>query len=207
MEVIKEGVIQYRLHVTSQALPATLAIAELEACRARLFAHGLIGQDPKRYDGLGYGNVSVRAVLEDNPNAFLITGSQTGCLSQLKRQDYALVTACDPQANELFALGEIAPSSEAMTHAVIYQILPQIQAIIHVHSEYLWQNAQQLMLPCTAVNIPYGTPQMAAAVQSIVLAQGVPQGILAMLGHTDGIVTWGATLVEAEQQLIQSLIF
>ena len=205
--MINEGVIQYRLHQFTQPLPTTLVIDDLEACRARLFAQRLIGQDPTRYEGLGYGNVSVRAALTDNPNAFLITGSQTGHLPQLTRQHYALVTACDPQANELHALGEISPSSEAMTHSVIYQISPQTQAIIHVHSADLWQNAQPLKLPSTAMNIPYGTPQMAAAVQAIVLMQGAPCGILAMLGHTDGIVTWGQTLAEAEQQLMQSFIF
>lgn len=205
--MLNEGVIQYRLQQVTQALPATLAVDALEACRARLFAQHLIGQDPARYEGLGYGNVSVRAALADNPNAFLITGSQTGHLPRLQRQHYALVTACDPQANELHALGEISPSSEAMTHSVIYPISPQIQAIIHVHSADLWQNAQRLKLPCTAADIPYGTPQMAAAVQNIVLTQGAPCGILAMLGHTDGIVTWGQTLAEAEQQLMQSFIF
>lgn len=203
--MLNEGVIQYHLHQLTQALPAAVAIDELEACRARLFAQHLIGQDPARYQGLGYGNVSVRLALADNPNAFLITGSQTGHLAHLQRQHYALVTACNPQANELHALGEIPPSSEAMTHAAIYPLSPQIQAIIHVHSAALWQCAQQLKLPCTAADVPYGTPQMADAVQAIVRTQNTPYGILAMLGHTDGIVTWGRTLAEAEQQLMQAL--
>lgn len=199
---MQEGVIQYQLTYVCQPLPEHLDITLLEACRARLFAASLIGQDEQRYAGLGYGNLSQRVDVAGMPDAFLITGSQTGHLPALTRQQYALVTACDPQANRLQASGEIEPSSEAMTHAVIYQSLPSVQAVIHVHWPDLWQNARKHKLWVTAGEIPYGTPQMAAAVQQLVRENGFPStGLVAMLGHEDGIIAWGKTLAEAEARL------
>lgn len=199
-----EGVIQYHLDFSPQALADDFLLDKLNACRTWLFAQGLIGQDAQRYAGLGYGNVSQRVVLAGKPNAFLITGSQTGHLPVLDRQHYALVTACDPAQNQLQAIGETPPSSEAMTHAVLYQTLPQVHAVIHVHSPNLWQNAQQQGLPVTPKTVAYGTPEMAAAVRHILLDNSAMQvGLLAMLGHEDGIVAWGTTLADAEVRLMQ----
>ena len=201
---MKEGVIQYQLEFSKQPLPADIDNQALGACRARLFAKSLIGQDPKRYGGLGYGNISQRLPKSGKPHAFLITGSQTGHLSALKHQHYAWVTACDPFQNRLQAFGETAPSSEAMTHAMIYQTLPWVQGVIHVHWPKLWQNALSAGLAVTPAHVPYGTPHMAAAVQQVLLATHTfPTGSLAMLGHEDGIVVWGETLDAAEHCLMQ----
>lgn len=200
---MQEGVIQYRLDFTQQTLPDGLLPDELNVCRSRLFSMGLIGQDISRYAGLGYGNVSLRVPALITQDAFLITGSQTGHLPALEAKDYALVTACDPARNYLQAMGVIKPSSEAMTHAVIYQTLLPVQAVIHVHWPDLWQNALKQGMLVTAEEIPYGTPQMAAAVRQCLLQHNQYAGVLAMLGHEDGIVSWGRTLAEAESQLKQ----
>ncbi len=200
---MQEGVIQYRLDFSAQALPAEVDLVALDACRSRLFSLGLIGQDDQRYAGLGYGNVSQRVALAENRDAFMITGSQTGHLPVLSRDGYALVTACEPMNNYLRAEGGIKPSSEAMTHAVVYQYLPEIQAVIHVHWPELWQNAPDQGIPVTARNIPYGTPQMATAVQAILAAGKPGAGALAMLGHEDGILFWGRTLAETEARIKQ----
>lgn len=199
---MQEGVIQYQLDFSKQALPDGLSVDELNACRARLFTLKLIGQDASRYQGLGYGNVSQRVDLPGRADAFLITGSQSGHLPVLERRHYALVTCCDPMDNRLQASGETPPSSEAMTHAVIYQALPAVHAVIHVHWPDLWQNAQERRMLATARDIPYGTPQMAQAVRQCLLqANALNTGMLAMLGHEDGIMIWGRTLVEAEAQI------
>lgn len=201
----QEGVIQYHLDFTHKALDKCFQFDALNRCREHLYAKGLIGQDAGRYAGLGFGNISQRAALPDNPDAFLITGSQTGHLPTLKPQHYALVTQCEPQQNRLQAIGETAPSSESMTHAVVYQSLPAVQSIIHVHWPALWQNAAGKKLLLTAKDIPYGTPQMAAAVQAILrdTPYANPTGVLAMLGHEDGILAWGTTLAEAEATLLR----
>ncbi len=201
---MKEGVIQYQLDFMQQPLPDDIPLAELTVCRQRLWLRGLIGQDPKRYQGLGYGNVSQRFPDKNHAAAFIITGSQTGHLPQLQAKDYAWVLNCQPQQNYLQAMGLIPPSSEAMTHAVVYQALPWVQGVIHVHWPKLWQNSRALGLPATASSIGYGTPEMAEAIKQLVHnTDKFSSGIVAMLGHEDGIVTWGATLEAAEQQLMQ----
>jgi hypothetical protein len=200
----QEGVIQYHLDFLQKPLDKSFKLDDLKVCREHMYARGLIGQDAGRYAGLGFGNISQRVILPGHPDAFLITGSQTGHLPVLERQHYALVMQCDPQQNCLQATGETAPSSESMTHAVVYQSLPAVQAIIHVHWPALWQNATGKNLQVTARDIPYGTPQMAAAVQDILHKTNAnPSGVLAMLGHEDGILAWGTTLAEAEASLLQ----
>lgn len=201
---MNEGVIQYRLDFKQQVLPDELCLTDLNNCRSRLWRQSLIGQDPQRYAGLGYGNLSQRCKHSTHDSAFLISGSQTGHLAQLQASDYALVLNCQPQQNYLKAIGQTPPSSEAMTHAVIYQTLAWVQGVIHVHWPKLWQNAPLLGLPTTAAWISYGTPAMAEAIKRLLLKTDVfSSGIVAMLGHEDGIVAWGTTLEAAEQQLMQ----
>jgi ribulose-5-phosphate 4-epimerase/fuculose-1-phosphate aldolase len=199
----QEGVIQYHLDFVHKPLDDSFKLDELNVCRTHLYALGLIGQDAGRYAGLGFGNISQRAALPGNPDAFLVTGSQTGYLPVLERRHYTLVTQCEPQQNRLQASGETAPSSESMTHAVVYQSLPAVQAIIHVHWPALWQNAAAKGLLVTARDIPYGTPPMAAAVQAILRTHNTSTGVLAMLGHEDGILAWGTTLAEAQTSLLR----
>lgn len=201
-----EGVIQYQLVFTRQPLDTCFSLEELETCRSRLYALQLVGQSPALYEGLGYGNISQRVDVPGLSDTFLVTGSQTGHLPVLGREHYALVTSCSPVHNRLHASGEIQPSSESMTHAVIYQTLPKVKAVIHVHSAYLWQNAQKKGWLVTSADITYGTPEMAEAVQHLLLTNPhMNQGMLVMLGHEDGVVAWGETLTEAETLFTQAL--
>jgi ribulose-5-phosphate 4-epimerase/fuculose-1-phosphate aldolase len=196
-----EGVIQYRLDFTPGPPPPPDRIRELNAWRTILHRLGLTGRDPVRYEGLAYGNVSVR--LTQNPSHFLISGSQTGGLEHLTQRNYVEVTDFDVAANRLTARGCIPPSSEALTHAAVYQADRGVTCVIHVHSPELWSNAELLGLPTTARHIPYGTPEMAKAIQELVIRQGVP--VIAMLGHEDGILAYGKTIEDAAQTLIHYL--
>ncbi len=205
---MNDGVIQYFLDFTPRKLSNELSLDDLNACRSRLFRLHLIGQDPQRYGGYGFGNISQRVTLPEQRNAFVITGSQTGHLPVLEPQHFAVVTACDPKRNALQAFGETQPSSEAMTHAVIYQVLPRMQAVIHVHSPDLWQNMQKAGAPATPKAAAYGTPEMADAVVRVLARHWMASsGVLVMLGHEDGVVAWGTTLAGAEAQLMQFMTF
>ncbi len=154
-----EGVIKFTLTYTASSTPPTMqGFAEFNQCRNTLWQLGVIGQDDARYEGLGYGNVSLRQRTAEYPDAFLITGSQTGHLAELSAAHYARVLAYDISRHCLQADGVRKPSSEAMTHAAIYQQLPTVNAIIHGHSPTIWQQAQSLGLVCTGADIPYGTP-------------------------------------------------
>lgn len=195
----QEGVIRFELEFEQGNGPDPAVCEMLEAWRQVLRRLGLIGQDPARYGGLGYGNLSMRCPLHDEctDTAFVVSATQTGGIPELGDDGYALVLGVDVDHNRLHARGQREPSSEAMTHGAVYQADVRVGAVVHVHSPGLWQAALvQHDMPVTPAHIGYGTPDMARAVQGEVRRQGAV-GCLAMGGHEDGILTWGHTLEEA----------
>lgn len=193
-----EGVIKFSLVYTASTLPPELpGFTGLDQCRRNVWQMGVVGQDDSRYQGLGYGNVSLRLRDAQYPDAFLITGTQTGHLPHLSADHYARVLGYDIDRNWLQADGPAKPSSEAMTHAAIYQCAPDANAIIHGHSPAIWWQAQLLGLGCTAAEIPFGTPEMARAMQALLKARKPLRNTIVMLGHQDGFITWGKGLAEA----------
>ena len=175
--------------------------APLDRWRARLMTAGLIGQDPARYDGFGFGNLSMRVA-----TGFLITGTQTGAMPALSAEHYALVTAWDVAANRIVAHGPVKPSSEALTHATLYGLDPAIGFVFHGHGPAIWTARDRLGLPATAADVPYGTPAMARAVARLFAETTVADTrVFAMAGHEDGIVSFGGTADEAGRALLNAL--
>ncbi|MDY6920580.1 MAG: class II aldolase/adducin family protein [Pseudomonadota bacterium] len=198
----QEGVIQYDLEYADAHHIDCPHFAELNGWRSYFYRLGLIGQDPRRYGGMGFGNVSHRT---DN-NAFVISGTQTGHLPLLCREHYVLVEDSDINRNYLRARGPLHPSSEALTHAALYQSSPDIHCVLHVHSPLLWQRAAALQLATTPPRVPYGTPAMARAVAEQVRAAGGQEGILAMLGHEDGVLCYAADVERAGTLLLETVV-
>ena len=197
-----EGVIQFDMQWQAGD-PVSTDLGALTHWRDELKRHELIGESPERYDGYGFGNVSQRY---GQGNQFIISGSQTGHLDTLGNEHYALVTDFDIHANRVTATGPVKPSSESMTHGVIYALDPDIHYVLHVHSPDIWQHAADLDLPMTAKDIPYGTPEMAYAVQRLFEnAKNKSQGVFSMQGHLDGIVAFGPTLDETGNALLELL--
>lgn len=196
----KEGVIKFEMeYQVAAALPAA-QLAELNAWRKMMYLTELIGQTPSRYGGYGFGNISCRVDYPCNSGQppFAITGTQTGGAIDLTPQDYVVVTACYPEANRLVAEGPVKPSSESLTHGVIYAQDDGIRWVMHAHSPHIWRNAAALDLPMTAADVAYGTPEMAAEVARLFRESDVAQRrIFGMAGHEDGIVSFGATAEEA----------
>lgn len=210
---MQEGVIKFQLDYTWDAAVAETAVPHLPALekwRAFCVANGLIGQDPARYEGYGFGNISQRVVWGkggDELRPFLISGTQTGHLAHLSAEHYALVTGCYPTENRVVARGAVKPSSESMTHGVIYTLDTAVRGVIHVHSPHLWQAAERLALPMTAADVPYGTPDMAQEVARLFAQTDVHQrGIFGMAGHEDGIVAFGRDLDEAGKRIREELL-
>lgn len=196
----REGVIKFSLDFRQTGPVDFPQLAQLEACRQRFRTLGLIGGgDSERYEGLGFGNISHR--LAPDGETFVVSGTQTGHLDTMGAEGYAVVTGCDPRQNTLHAEGPIKPSSEAMTHAVIYRQLPSVQAIIHVHSPDIWQQAEALGLPRTEADVPYGTPAMATEMARIIASGPGEWHTISMDGHEDGVITWGLTLQGAADEL------
>ena len=191
----QEGVIQFNLSHHSKPAIHYAELDSLITWHQRIHTLGLIGQEPARYDGYAYGNISHR--LHDNE--FLISGTQTGGISKLGQQHYAHVTHCDIANNQVQSYGPIEPSSECMSHAAIYAASPSIMAVIHVHDPAIWQQHAPLALSTTPANIEYGTPEMASAISHCVKQS---PNCIAMLGHEDGIICFAENMDVAGQQLM-----
>ncbi|MDD1611988.1 MAG: class II aldolase/adducin family protein [Methylococcaceae bacterium] len=196
----QEGVIKY--HLDYQVAPALVVsgFADLNAWRSLLWRLELIGQDDTRYQGLGYGNLSLRL----DEGGFVITGTQTGHLPHLTADHYAYVRRALPDYNYLAAEGPLPPSSEALTHAAVYGADSTISSVAHGHSPDIWLNAAALRLPCIEADIAYGTPAMAQAVGAMV-KNHPEQGVIIMLGHQDGLLAYGQTPEQACWLMVRCL--
>ena len=180
-------------------LPMTippLLFSELNGWRDRLYRLGLIGAYP---DGVGFGNLSARAGYQ---REFWITSSSTGHLDQLTPEHYARVTDFNVSKNKVWCWGGHKASSETMSHAVLYCCDRRIKAVAHVHNKLLWERLVN-HVPTTAMDVLYGTPEMAYALQDLYNTTDLPQQkILVMAGHQDGIVSFGNSIAEASERVI-----
>lgn len=195
-----EGVIKFSLNHQEAYLPHFSGLPELNAWRNVLFELGMTGQDPLRYGGLGFGNVSIRT----SESQFLISGSQTGGIRTLGADHYVWVTHANPLENSIESIGPIKPSSESMTHASAYAACSWIQCVLHVHHPAIWNASESLGLPSTSPEVAYGTPAMAAEIER--LAHETRGPVIAMKGHKDGLIAIGKSAREAGQSLIEVLI-
>lgn len=196
MSGLSEGVIKFKLEFQVGRPPVSDLVADLNRWRETLRRRGLIGQDPARYDGLGFGNLS-RRMPGQNIMSFVITGTQTGHLKHLEPCHYAIVLSCRPKQNALIATGQVKPSSETLSHGVLYQASAKINAVMHLHSPTIFARADALNLPKTAADVEYGTPEMATEIDRLAKSIGFDQAaLLIMAGHPDGILAYGPSMDE-----------
>jgi len=205
----QEGVIKYQLWFVQTPPLAMEPLRELNAWRRLLYLTRLIGQDPDRYDGYGYGNVSQRIPPYDAPpqaRPFVITATQTGGVPDLTGEHYALVRACYPEENVVVAEGPAPPSSESLTHATLYAIDEALRFVMHVHAPEIWHRADALGLPVTRPDVPYGSPEMAEEVRRLYGETDVrTRRLFAMGGHEDGLIAFGRTAEAAGSVLLTTL--
>lgn len=199
-----EGVIKFKLNWEKIALDeddkqiATF-IESLNGWRRIFRDLGVLGQQADRYDGLGFGNISRRT-----PQGFVITGSQTGEITELQFEHYSEVTGWRLEKGIMDARGLAKPSSESLTHAAVYQSDQSICCVFHVHSPDIWQLSDKLALPSTPAEVEYGSAAMADAVKAIVSA--FPgEGVLAMKGHRDGVIAYGGAISQTGGLLVSVL--
>lgn len=200
----QEGVIKYQLHHTQRPIGHPFSFTEINAWRTIVFRLGLIGQTPERYDNVGFGNISQR--LSPDSTQFIVSGTQTGHIEHLSPEHYCLILKADPQKNLIQSCGPCNPSSESLTHASVYMHDSTTQAVIHAHSPEIWNHTTLLKLPHTTADIPYGTVEMAAAVERLFQSGELSQtSLFTMLGHEDGVVSFGRSMQEAAWTLIKYL--
>jgi ribulose-5-phosphate 4-epimerase/fuculose-1-phosphate aldolase len=205
----EEGVIKFDFRHARESLDRNRyadLVCALIAWREILALTGLVGQDRARYEGAGYGNVSVRVGRPSmglGRRSFLITGTQTSGKHCIGLDDFCVVESYDFDGNRLVSKGLTQPSSESMTHGAVYDLGPHIRSVLHAHSPVLWSRRHELRLPETSPAVPYGTPEMAREVQRL-YRDGVfaERRVLAMGGHEDGVVAFGRSPEDAGQALL-----
>jgi ribulose-5-phosphate 4-epimerase/fuculose-1-phosphate aldolase len=191
-----EGYIKFQCNWEKEeiSIPENIFLS-LEKERSRLYGLGLIGMYP---DGVGFGNISVR----EESGSFVITGSATGQFASLEMSHYARVSAYSFSGNSITCKGLTKASAESLTHAVVYEALPDVGAVVHVHCLGLWEKLLN-NYPSTSEEIEYGTPEMAGAVRSLATEmKGNDKKVIIMGGHREGILAFGKHLEEATNQII-----
>lgn len=192
---VNDGYIKYTIDRRDGMVPASVQLDTLNRARSELFHLGLIGVYP---DGVGYGNVSIRA----SGNQFVITASATGSHSALQRDQFSLVESFSVEQNRVQSRGSLSASSESMTHGAIYEANRDVNCVIHIHSRRLFDHLIKQAWLATSADIPYGTPAMARQVARLVAAQpGLPV-LFAMAGHAEGIIAYGADVPSTQALLL-----
>jgi ribulose-5-phosphate 4-epimerase/fuculose-1-phosphate aldolase len=194
---MNEGYIKFQCNWEQKKIliPQKLFL-QLEKERTKLYERGLIGMYP---DGIGFGNISIRL----KGRTFIITGSATGQFDKLDQFHYSLVSEYNFESNSIFCRGMTKASAESLTHAAVYEALPEVCAVVHVHCLELWKKLLN-NYPTTSGEIEYGTPEMALAVQSLAAEMGMSdENIIIMGGHQEGILAFGQNLEEATTQIIK----
>lgn len=204
---IDDGVIKYdRSNFTQCEALNYSEYAELETWRTLLYRLNLIGEYPE--EKVGFGNMSKAIDYSDyasfDGTQFVITGTQTGKYPKLNGEHYTRVLGYDIAHQKITVLGPLEASSEALTHAAIYEANSNIKAIFHIHSKPIWDGMKNDFAPSTHEDIPYGTLEMANAVKDLIGIQ--KKGVICMRGHEDGVIAYAET-TEAAGDLILELYF
>lgn len=208
---MREGVIQFHVQHRDAELSEREreVVGRLLGWRTLLVDCGILGAQPDRYGGLGFGNVSHRVGARSRARgarAFAISGTQTSGIHRAGASHFAVVEEWVLRENRLVSYGSVRPSSESLTHATIYDQGPHLQCVLHVHSPAIWRAQEALGLPATPNDVAYGTPEMADATAALFRHGRVwDVGVFTMRGHEDGVVAFGNSVEEAGTRLFATL--
>lgn len=195
-----EGVIQFAYGLTpwsDEQRPTTPEVASLLAWRKVIHQLGLIGARADRYDGYGYGNLSVRIA-----DGFLISASQTSGSHEVTTDDFVSISSWQFERFWVEAMGSQPPSSETLTHAMIYEGDPSVCCVLHAHNPEIWQRLGRL--PSTSAETPYGSPAMANEVKALMSDKAERPLVFTTRGHEDGVFVCGPNLETTAQTLINT---
>jgi len=194
-DTVEEGYIKFHCDWKKGSALSTEALQSIDWGRQEMYARGFIGMYK---NGIGYGNISERLETEK----FVISGTATGGLKKLETTHYSVVDKIDIANNRVWCSGAIKASSESMSHAVIYQNCPEVNAVVHIHDLDLWKSLVHRM-PTTHASVPYGTPEMANEIIRLLEQTDVRHhtGYFAMAGHEEGIIAFGTTMEHAIKRI------
>jgi ribulose-5-phosphate 4-epimerase/fuculose-1-phosphate aldolase len=197
IRIMDEGYIKFQPIWTKTQAFSVSGFHDLLKYRQKCYDREWIGVYP---DGIGFGNISERI---GGGKAFFISGSATGSISILGPEQVAKVTAVTATENKLWCSGPVLASSESMSHAVIYEQLPWVNGVIHIHHLGLWQHLLH-KVPTTPADAPYGSPEMVAGIAHLLETTDLPtRRLFVMEGHEEGIFAFGQDLEEAFGVLVR----
>ena len=178
-----EGVIRFRHELRPPAPGDEPPLERFRSARDRARELGVVGRDPERYQGLAFGNLSLR-----EGTGFWITASQRVDAGVLEADDLIRVTSVTAEGAVL-CRGRRPPSSETLTHAAVQDAAPPGPlAVLHGHAPALWRNPPPDW-PDSPPGAANGTIALATAVHEAV-RRHPEAGWLVMRGHEDGILAW-----------------
>lgn len=168
---------------------------DIEVIRSGLWQRRLIGHDESA--NVGYGNISCRR----SRGGFVISGTQTGYKEVLDGGDYVVIDAWDFVRNSVSCTGPCLPSSEALSHAALYQ-RPDVGGVIHVHCRELWDELIQAEVLSTEEDIAYGSEALYQRLGELAgSVTGLPL-VIVTKGHQDGVFAAGADLAQAYEAIV-----
>lgn len=190
-----EGTIQFAYELADRSSTDLLApslVASLSAWRTMLKRLQLLGQLPDRYDGFGYGNLSGRNPSTAQEQGFVITASQTSGVTKLLEEHLVTISGYNLSRFWVDAIGQQPPSSETLTHAMIYAADSRINWVFHVHCPEIWENSDALGIPSTGADVGYGSLEMVRAVADLLSGTQSRPLVFTTKGHHDGVFALGA---------------
>jgi L-ribulose-5-phosphate 4-epimerase len=201
-----EGTIRFAYSLESIAGPVVDGRTAdiLRGWRRVLKRLGLVGQEAARYGGFGFGNLSVRDL--ERPGEFIITASQTSGADELEDDGLVRIVNSDPARFWVDAVGQQPPSSETLTHAMIYEADARVNWVFHGHCPEIWQHMTALGLPATPEHVGYGSTAMVQAVAQLLDRHPARPLVFATRGHQDGVFACSASADEAGLLLTKLLV-
>jgi ribulose-5-phosphate 4-epimerase/fuculose-1-phosphate aldolase len=194
--MVEEGYVKFNYDWEKKPI-AIENFGELNRYRNKLYKLGLIGVFE---NGIGFGNISIRL---GESNLFIISGTRTGALASLSEKHYSKVVEFDFERSWLRCIGLVVASSESLSHARIYQLDREANAVIHVHSMNMWKRLLG-KVPETGKHADCGTPELAEEISRLFRETEVMEKkIIVTAGHKEGIISFGKDLEEAYNILLK----
>ncbi|MCK5329844.1 MAG: class II aldolase/adducin family protein [Candidatus Marinimicrobia bacterium] len=154
----------------------------------KIFAdHGLAPKENGNYAG----NLSFRT-----PLGFIITASGAD-MGHLDENDFTEVFSTESVTKRVIVRGLKEPSSESILHDAVYQYRKDANAVFHGHDELVLKYYQQLDLPITQLEQPFGTIELMKEVRRILCARNY----IVIKNH--GFLSLGIDLEEAGREALR----
>ena len=187
--MIDDGYIKFSYNLIEGEQLNLKDIDDINYYRNLLFEKNFIGMK----NGIGFGNISKRC----DDSSFIITGTKTGGINNLKYSDYVKVVVWDFKKNHIKAIGKTAPSSESLTHAIFYDLNKSINVVVHIHNSILWEKYKYI-LPTSSEKAEFGTIDLVDEINFLYLHSDLKEKrILITAGHKDGIFIFADSFEKA----------